>query len=73
MALPSHLKAALDELAAAPSPELVAFSLMVEEPRLRPETALRLADREGPGPRLDIVNPVEMLRLAALGYRMEQL
>lgn len=73
MALSSRLTAALDELAAAPSPERLAFSLHVEDPALPVEAALVIVERGDIDPsRVTLVSSVELLRLAALGYRVEQ-
>lgn len=68
------LRAALDELVAdsepAPSIERVAFSLMMEEPDLPPHAALTAAEEVGAN--LPLVSSDELLRLAALGYHLEQ-
>lgn len=54
----------------SPNPIVVAFSLMVEEPGLPPEAALLAAQYGSLHPAL--VEPLELLRLAAVGYRLEQ-
>lgn len=68
----ARMDALVAHLAEQPDPLLVAFSLIVEEPQIPVDIALRLARDEGPGPTLDIISAEEMLRLAALGYAQEQ-
>lgn len=61
----------LEEVLPTPTTVMVAFTLMMEEPGLPPEIALLAAEEGGPftGP---IVDPLELLRLTAVGYRLEQ-
>lgn len=56
----------------APSVEVIAFSLMVEEPGLPVDVALNIATYEVPTDRLRLVEPAELLRLAAKAYTEEQ-
>lgn len=59
-------------LLAAPSAEVVAFSLIVEEPGLPVDTALWMAQQADVTERLALVEPTELLRLAAKAYSEEQ-
>lgn len=56
------------------SPELIAWALMVEEPTLPPDVALDIVRGGFAGEldRLPPVEPVELLRLAMVGYSLEQ-